>query len=293
LSPTFSIIVPTFNRADHLPVAIDSVIAQSRPDWELILVDDGSTDNTKEVIGHYSKEQRIRYHYQENRELNGARNTGTRLARGTYCCFLDDDDYYNINHLEALTQAISATGGSHGIYRTNMLILGEDMRLNSPPFINGEDALLQLWQTPRNLLPLAIHRDLLVSHPFDEKDLLIDDFVWLNTVLTQTTLFQAEAFTANYIQHKTNRTKLYHSIEILPKIVARLQHAYAVPGVKQRVDKALLHLRIHHQHMHLARQLSRQGERAKAFGVWRQGIRQGGIFPLKNTLKTLVKALLG
>lgn len=293
MTPTFSIIIPTFNRADHLHSAIRSVLAQSREDWELIIVDDGSKDNTKNVATSYTGEPRIRYHYQENRELNGARNTGVRLARGTYCCFLDDDDFYDTNHLEALSKAITATGESHGIYRTNMRIIGEGIRLASPPFKNGEDALIQLWQTPRNLLPLAIHRDLLVQQPFDENDLLIDDFIWLNSALAHETLFQTEATTANYIQHENNRTKLYHSIDLLPKIVARLQQAYEVQGVGKRVDKSLLHLRIQHQYMHLARQLARQGARIRALSIWRKGIIQGGVIPAKNILKTLAIILVG
>jgi glycosyltransferase involved in cell wall biosynthesis len=292
VSPTFSVVIPTYNRASHLPAAIDSVLAQSRVDWELIIVDDGSRDNTKELVRPFTNDSRIRYHYQENRELNGARNTGVRLARGTYCCFLDDDDNYEAGHLEALTQAITATGGKHGIYRTNMRITGGGIDLISLPFENDRDALVQLWQTPRNLLPLAIRRDLLVRQPFNEDDLLIDDFIWLNTALIHTTLFQADATTTNYIQHKTNRTKLYHSIDLLPKIVARLEQAYKIPGIENRVDKSLLHLRIQHQHMHLARQIGRRGGRLKALKVWYEGVRRGGIQPVRNVLKTLAVLII-
>jgi glycosyltransferase involved in cell wall biosynthesis len=292
LSPTFSIIIPTYNRASHLPTAIESVVAQSRADWELIIVDDGSKDNTKGAVLPYTNDPRIRYHYQKNKELNGARNTGARLAQGTYCCFLDDDDNYEANHLEVLTQAIAVTGGKHGIYRTNMRIIGDGINLVSLPFENGKNALVQLWQTPRNLLPLAIRRDLLLRQPFDENDLLIDDFIWLNTALTATTLFQTDTVSANYVQHTTNRTKLYHSVQMIPQIVARLREAYEVPGVKAKVDKAILQLRIQHQYMHLARQLGRRGDRLEALKVWYKGVSQGGIKPVRNVLKTLAVVIV-
>jgi glycosyltransferase involved in cell wall biosynthesis len=292
LSPTFSIIIPTYNRADHLPAAIDSVLRQSRSDWELIVVDDGSKDNTREVVSQYAHEPRVKYHHQENRELNGARNTGVRLARGTYCCFLDDDDSYDASHLEELTTAIASTGGEYGIYRTNMRIITKDSSTDSLPFTNHEDALTQLWQTPRNLLPLAIRRDLLAQQPFDENDLLIDDFIWLNTALTHTTLFQAEATTVNYIQHDTNRSKLYHSVHLLPTITARLEEAYRVPGVAERVDRALLTKRIQHQHMHLARELGRRGATITALKTWYKGLSYTipGLAP--NALKTLVRIFI-
>lgn len=276
-----------------MPAAINSVLAQSRPDWELIIVDDGSTDDTREVVQPYTKDARIRYHHQENRELNGARNTGVRLAKGTYCCFLDDDDNYTNNHLEALSRAIGATGGCHGIYRTNMRIIGAGVNQTSPPFDNDEDALIQLWRTPRNLLPLAIRRDLLVSQPFDENDLLIDDFIWLNTALTKTSLFQTAAETTNYVQHATNRSKLYHSVELLAKITDRLHQAYRVPGVRERVEESLLKRRVQHEHMHLARQLGRNRARRKALKIWWQGTSLAGASAVKNTLKTLVVIMIG
>ena len=253
------------------------------------MVDDGSEDKTGEAVGQYAKEPRIRYHYQENRELNGARNTGVRLAKGTYCCFLDDDDFYEDNHLTELAKAIAVTGGKHGIYRTNMQMIGDGLTSSSPPFINGKDALVQLWQTPRNLLPLAIRHDLLQQQPFDEKDLLIDDFIWLNTALTSTTLFQVEATTANYVQHDTNRTRLYHSVDLLPKITARLEEAYRVPGVAERVDRVLLLKRIQHQHMHLARELGRKGAVRTAIRVWYEGLSYTSFQLAPNALKTLVR----
>ena len=91
--PRISVIIPTYNRADMVGDAIQSVLGQTYFDWELIIVDDGSTDNTDDVVaGH--KDERIRYIYQDNRKLPGARNTGIRAARGQYVAFLDSDDLF-------------------------------------------------------------------------------------------------------------------------------------------------------------------------------------------------------
>ena len=88
-----SVVVPTYNYAHFLPVALDSVLAQTDRDWECIIVDDGSTDDTAGVADAYvRRDPRFRYVHQANRGLAGARNTGVRNARGDAIQFLDADD---------------------------------------------------------------------------------------------------------------------------------------------------------------------------------------------------------
>ena len=96
----FSIIIPTYNRAHVLAKAIESVINQRYTNWELIIIDDGSNDNTREVVQQFN-DPRINYVYQENTERSQARNNGIKLAKGLYICFLDSDDEYCDNHLVA------------------------------------------------------------------------------------------------------------------------------------------------------------------------------------------------
>jgi len=90
---TFSVIVPTFNRAHLLPRCIESVCRQTFEDFELIVADDGSTDDTREVVERLAgADPRIRYTYQENKGAGDARNLGASLARGQLLTFLDSDD---------------------------------------------------------------------------------------------------------------------------------------------------------------------------------------------------------
>lgn len=88
--PVVSVIVPTYNRATLLPDAIESVLAQSLTSFEIIVVDDGSTDGTAHVVGRYGA--RVRYVRTDNGGVAHARNVGMRLARGRYLTFLDSDD---------------------------------------------------------------------------------------------------------------------------------------------------------------------------------------------------------
>src|SRR4051794_34828743 len=88
-----SVVVPAYNYAQFLPVALDSIIAQTYADWECIIVDDGSTDDTAAVADAYvRRDPRFRYIHQANRGLAGARNTGVRNATGDAIQFLDADD---------------------------------------------------------------------------------------------------------------------------------------------------------------------------------------------------------
>ena len=102
-TPLFSIIIPTYNRANFICTAIESVIGQTYKNWELIIVDDGSTDNTKEIVLSFN-DDRVRYIYQENQERSAARNNGINNAKGDYICFLDSDDVFKINHLAIFEQ---------------------------------------------------------------------------------------------------------------------------------------------------------------------------------------------
>ena len=91
-SPRVSVIIPAYNAADFIGQALESVLAQTYDDYEIIVVDDGSTDETQAVVEPYR--DNIRYHYQENQGVSLARNQGLALARGELIAWLDSDDFF-------------------------------------------------------------------------------------------------------------------------------------------------------------------------------------------------------
>lgn len=105
-----SIILPTYNRAAFLPEALAAIRGQAWSDWELIVVDDGSTDATAEVVRQQTAgwPQPVRYVYQENQGAYGARNTGLDLAQGRYIAFYDSDDVWLPHHLRECVEALEA-----------------------------------------------------------------------------------------------------------------------------------------------------------------------------------------
>ncbi|UPV76852.1 glycosyltransferase (plasmid) [Halorussus limi] len=108
--PTVSVVIPTYNRAELLTRAIDSVLAQTYDDFELVVVDDGSTDDTEAVVTGYD-DDRVRYlAHETNRGANPARNTGIEAAEGEYVAFLDSDDEWRPRKLDAQLDRLSGTG---------------------------------------------------------------------------------------------------------------------------------------------------------------------------------------
>ena len=100
-----SVIIPAYNQGHYLAEAIQSVLKQTFRDFEILVIDDGSTDNTAEITQGFS-DQRVVYYYQPNKGLSAARNTGLRHARGEFISYLDSDDLFLPKKLEFLITAL-------------------------------------------------------------------------------------------------------------------------------------------------------------------------------------------
>ena len=129
----FSIILPTFNRSKTIGKAIQSVINQTYKDWELIVIDDGSTDKTKEILDEFKKkDQRIKYIFQQNKERSEARNNGIVNTKGDYICFIDSDDLFHENHLLFIHESILKHKNQKAIYITGQSVLKNRIIKNLP-----------------------------------------------------------------------------------------------------------------------------------------------------------------
>ncbi|MEI8350452.1 MAG: glycosyltransferase [Candidatus Omnitrophota bacterium] len=109
ITPFFSIIIPTYNRKDFLPIAMESVIEQTFSDYELIIVDDGSTDGTKKAVNKLNDpriNKQIKYFWQPHEGVSAARNKGIKESRGGHICFLDSDDRFRQDKLQVTHDCI-------------------------------------------------------------------------------------------------------------------------------------------------------------------------------------------
>ena len=181
--PRASVIIPTYNRADMVGQAIQSVLDQTCDDWELIVVDDGSQDNTHEVVKSYD-DPRILYIYQDNKKLPGARNTGIEASSGDYIAFLDSDDLFLPDKLQTQMMAITrnpdiglvASGWTETDPQQNPL-------QTVSPWLLEQGLALKDWLYNCPLVPpcVLVRRDqLLEVGLFDEEQHYVEDWdLWL------------------------------------------------------------------------------------------------------------------
>lgn len=155
MTPKVSVIVPVYNQAAYVAEAIQSVIKQTSPNWEMVVVDDGSTDSTAEVVAQFD-DPRIHYLFQANRGLPGARNTGITHSSGEYLAFLDADDLY---HPDKLTVQVAHLDQNPEIGLSYTSRIGIDHQGNQ----------LTLYRAPEEVSL----RELVLGFPFTINDLLV------------------------------------------------------------------------------------------------------------------------
>jgi glycosyltransferase involved in cell wall biosynthesis len=161
-APLFSVILPVFNRASRLGTALNSVLAQSCQDFEIIVVDDGSTDNPRAVVEAIG-DPRIRFIRQENKGGGAARNTAIDAARGRFIAPLDSDDVFLPHHLERMKTLLGNDPGTVGYARV-LVDRGQGRTFLKPPraIRTGED-MAEYLLCDRGFVPtitLAVDREM-------------------------------------------------------------------------------------------------------------------------------------
>tara|TARA_B100000941_G_C28229963_1_gene411058 strand:+ start:130 stop:612 length:483 start_codon:yes stop_codon:yes gene_type:complete len=145
MSPLISVYITNYNYERFLKKAIDSVLAQSFRDFELLIIDDGSTDDSKKIIESYSSNCKIKIIYQQNKGLNVTNNIAARAAVGKYIIRLDADDYFATNALGRMSKKLEANPELGMVFPNyyyideNDRIIGEEIRHD---FDNDEVSLL-------------------------------------------------------------------------------------------------------------------------------------------------------
>lgn len=202
MNPLFSIIIPTHNRVKLLQKAVQSVQNQKTDSWEIIIIDDGSTDNTKDIVNAIS-DHRIHYFYQEHKERSAARNVGIENAKGKYICFLDDDDYFLPNHLEVIEKEIKQHHNPIGIFRTGMITKSSLKEVYSP-FYDSKNSKHPIHFFLINMVgihTLCYHREILEVHQYDERWFHFQDTHLLVLCLLKFPFFQINEHTAVYVRY--------------------------------------------------------------------------------------------
>jgi glycosyltransferase involved in cell wall biosynthesis len=207
-----TVIIPTFNRADIISRAINSVLKQSYKNWELIIIDDGSIDDTKEIVKPLLKDKRIKYFFQKHKGVCAARNLGIRKAKGNYIAFLDSDDEFWKEKIEIQLREIKK-------YRANMLLCNffeyrENKKIRNRFKFNESFLVKQKvvvsWRIPMSASLMFLTKKLVGQVLFDEKMPSSNDFDFILRALSTKTkiIFLNYRLTNNYKSTKRNRISI-------------------------------------------------------------------------------------
>lgn len=161
--PSVSVVMPAYNHERFVGTAIESVLNQTFPDFELIVVDDGSTDDTAAVIQSYD-DKRIRYHYQDNQDAYNALNNGMGLSRGRFISIINSDDVYAETRLERMLQ-VHEDLNAHCIFSDVTLITDTGEPITDPSFwwIRWHENNRRYYFDYKDLYAAFLHANIMVT----------------------------------------------------------------------------------------------------------------------------------
>jgi glycosyltransferase involved in cell wall biosynthesis len=248
--PLVSIIMPAYNAEKYIEESIQSVVNQTCKNWELIIVDDGSTDHTSiNIKKHTELDERIFYYYQKNSKQGRARNYGISKAKGKYIAFLDADDIWFANKLDHQLDSIQEEKVelvfSDAIVFNNLNEIDFSKTLKSYKGFcspeNGIDLFLEKNQIP--ILTVLITKNALEKVNFFTEKLEIqnleDYHLWLKLLFSGVSFFGADTALAGYREHEasvsikdihTGEKKLIYLLKDLRKLF---------PAQRERITKII------------------------------------------------------
>ena len=151
--PKVSIVIPTYNRAKYTKRAIESVLEQTYKNVEIIVVDDGSTDNTKKILEPFIKQKQIKYFYQPNSGPSAARNLGIKNSKGEFIAFLDSDDEWLPEKLEKQIMLFQNSGDKKlGFVGCNVIIVSKALNKTFEYKISRYENLFELRESLKWLM---------------------------------------------------------------------------------------------------------------------------------------------
>jgi glycosyltransferase involved in cell wall biosynthesis len=243
----FSIVIPTYNRADFIVSTLNSVFAQSHKNFEVIVVDDGSTDNTERLLQGIT-DPRLIYIKKENEERAAARNMGVCMAKGEYITFLDSDDLLYPNHFETAAAFIEENQDPEFFHLAYHVKDGKGKLLQKTvPFVgNMNDKII--FGNLLSCLGVFIRRDVALKYPFNQdRDLSgSEDWELWVRLSARYPLKYSNKVTSTMIHHesrsvvRTDKNKIIKRIDLAKKYLFEDEEVQLRYGkYKKRVSSEL------------------------------------------------------
>jgi glycosyltransferase involved in cell wall biosynthesis len=253
-----SVVIATCNRARYLADAVASVLAQAFADFELVVVDDGSTDATREVVQRFS-DPRVHYLHQAHRGVSAARNAGIHAIRGEYVAFLDDDDVFLPDKLRVQMRALEReallglVAGGHQVIDKRGQLLAVDQPWKWVPRLSGETLLLGNRFASNSVLVRRSWWERVGG--FDETLTLAEDWdVWLRLALEGCRMAWTRRIVCGVRRHNGHASSDAHAmrnaeLRVLQKMGGRAE----LPAEAERwCSAAIAHVYLRNALRHLA-----------------------------------------
>lgn len=232
---TFDVIIPTFNRATLVKRAIESVLEQSYPYFNLYIVDDGSTDDTKEVTSSFLSDKRVHYLFKPNSGVSAARNFGMIHSHSLWITFLDSDDQWLPDKLKIQAQAI-VENPTFSFFHSNEIWIKNNVRVNPPlKFDKSNNQIFERSLHTCLISPstVAIKRDLITQlGMFNESLPSCEDYdLWIKVMLSH-----SPYFISDYLINK------YHGHELQLSVMDPLMEYFRVISLFNILENKKFHL---------------------------------------------------
>ena len=285
-------IIPTYNRADFIGQTIASVLKQDFEDFELIIVDDGSTDNTKEVVAKI-KDNRIRYYKKENAERGAARNFGAKKAGGEYLNFLDSDDLLYDDHLSSASKIIQEEKASLFAFHYNLSVKGEIKRAD---YLPKEKTINESLIKVGNFLScqsVFIQNQIFNENKFNENRALSgsEDYeLWLR-LAAQYPFYYYPKITSTIVFHENRSVVSMPAKKIIKRKELMLSSVFNDKTFMQKYGQ-LKHYLVSNTNTYIALHLVLQGEKKLALQYLFSALKSSPFSLFKKRTAAIVKRLI-
>ncbi len=241
-TPFFSIVVPTYNRAHLIDKTIRTILNQEFTDFELIIVDDGSTDHTTSVVNGFT-DSRIAYLKKENAERGAARNFGCNKSQGKYVNYFDSDDLMYPNHLQVAYQFIQEKNSPEFFH------LGYDFKTSEGLVTRKVNSLSEdttnqiLFDNILSCNGVFLKRDVAIKFPFDENRVLAsaeDWELWIRLICRYPILFNNK-ITTSVVGHDERSIRTIAIDKLVARDTYLVKQLASDPIVLKRYGKSFSH----------------------------------------------------
>ncbi|MEM7162584.1 MAG: glycosyltransferase family A protein [Bacteroidota bacterium] len=292
-SPFFSIIVPTYNRADIISSTIHSLLKQDFHDFEIIVVDDGSADETGERIKRdFAANEKVFYYSKQNEERGAARNYGAKKAHGKYVNFFDSDDLALSNHLSeahSLIQKNNSPPFFHLNYRTEnekgvILSQGEDLTNIDSLVLDGN---------PFSCNGVFMQKELCSANPFqeDRKIAASEDYLlWLRLVARYDFCY-SNTVTSIIIEHADRSVNQIQKDKLIERKMGMLNYALSDEFILAKFGSSIKRIELNTL-TYIALHLALSNYKKDAMKFYKRALRLSPISVLSKRSLAIVKHLI-